>query len=98
MSLNSLDGIFKSLNRQAKALSEESLLVVKSSTNQILNLKINIIKHVVEVIMKESLNKTLKIEKREKKQTILGLIEEKKNEGLKNMSVDDLVKMYDDLK
>ncbi len=97
LSLSSLDGIFKSLNKQAKTLSEDSLLVVKSSENKILTLKINIIKYIVEVRMKEELDKTSEAKKFEKKQAILGLIKEKQYEGLRNKSIDDLQNIYKEL-
>ena len=97
MSLNSLDEMFKTLNRQAKALSEESLLVIKSNENKILTLKINIIKHIVKIRMKEKFERESESMKAEKKQKILGLIAEKQDEGLKNLTLDDLNKLYKDL-
>ena len=53
ISLESLDRIFKDLNIKLKTQKEESLLETRSKEDEILDLKISIVKHIVEVRLSE---------------------------------------------
>ena len=97
MPIQALDQIFKGLNVQLKAQKEESLLEIKSKEDEILDLKISIVKHVVEVRLREQKAREDEVSKAAKKQKLLGIIAEKQDANLREMSVDDLTKLVDEL-
>ena len=51
--LEDLDHIFKALNAERKAQTEESLLDVRSPEDEITDLRIAIVKHIVKVRLEE---------------------------------------------
>jgi hypothetical protein len=95
--LESLDRIFKDLNIKLKAQKEESLLETRSKEDEILDLKIAIVKHIVEVRLSEQKARTDLAAKSTKKQKLLGIIAEKQDSALRDMSVDELTKLVDEL-
>jgi hypothetical protein len=48
LSVNQLDTIFKTLNKESKQMEEESLLGVKTQQSQELQDQIEIVKHIVD--------------------------------------------------
>lgn len=95
LSLRELDGIFKTLNSKKKEQSEESLLETRSTADEILDLKVEIIRHIVEIRMQEQRERDEAYKKAEKKQKILGLIAEKQDEKLRELTLEDLQKMVE---
>jgi hypothetical protein len=95
--LESLDRIFKELNTNLRAQKEESLLATRSKEEEILDLKISIVKHIVEVRLSEQKARKDLAAKLSKKQNLLGIIAEKQDNALRDMSVDDLTKLVDEL-
>lgn len=93
MPLSAIDAIFKGLNREAKAQSEESLLETKTAANAELDLKLAIVKHIVKTRLEEKAIQEQAKANAIRKNTILGIIAEKQNENLKNMSIDELTKL-----
>lgn len=93
MPLSAIDAIFKGLNRESKAQSEESLLETKTAANADLDLKIAIVKHVVKTRLEEKAIQEQAKSNADRKNTILGIIAEKQNESLRNMSIDELTKL-----
>lgn len=93
-----LDTIFKSLNSELKQVKEESLLSFKSEQDKELDMKIEIVKHIVSVKLEES-NKRLKDkEQKEQKQKIMEILSSKEEESLQNKSVEELQTMLNQLK
>jgi len=92
-----LDRIFKGLNAKSKVCKEESLLKVKDRVDSDLDLQIAIIKRVVEVKLAEAEAKEAEAEKRQKKQKIMEIYAAKKDEALKNLPIEDLEKMLNEL-
>lgn len=92
-----LDTIFKALNSQLKQAKEESLLDVKSKQDQELDIKIEIIKHIVKVKVEEEQEKLQAKEKREKRQKIMGILATKEDQDLENKSPEELKKMLHEL-
>ena len=88
-----LDTIFKSLNAQLKEQSEESLSQVKSEKATELMDKIDIVKYIYNIKAAEKLARQEAKERRERKQKLMALIEEKQNENLKSMPLDQLEAM-----
>jgi hypothetical protein len=95
--LDSLDRIFKELNTKLKTQKEESLLETRSKEDEIFDLKISIVKHIVEVRLSEQKARTDLAAKLAKKQNLLGIIAEKQDNALRDMSVDELTKLVDEL-
>jgi hypothetical protein len=76
---------------------EESLLEVKSEQDEILELKIDIVKHIFKELLMEQEERKDKLVKAEKKQRLLNIIEEKQEESLKSKSIEELTKLVDEL-
>ncbi len=93
MPLSAIDAIFKGLNQEAKAQNEESLLATKTAANTELDLKLTIVKHIVKTRLEEKAIQEQIKANADRKTTILGIIAEKQNESLKNMSIDELTKL-----
>jgi hypothetical protein len=86
-----LDQIAVELNRQLKG-TEESF-VSTGKKNAVLELKFEVVKHIIGVRVAENQEKLEAQNRKAKKAQIAELIEEKKSEGLKNMSLEDLEKL-----
>lgn len=97
LSLVNLDTIFKTLNSQVKQSKEESLLSKKTKEDEILETQIEIVKHIVSVKQEEQTAREKAMENREKKQKIMSVIAMKKDEELKNSSIEELNKMLEEL-
>ena len=93
LSLTSLDNIFKTLNRQAKANREESLLESKSKEDETLENQIAIVKHIVAMKQEEIAARADAKANKEKREKIMAILADKKDAALKEMSVDELEKM-----
>lgn len=95
--VKALDQIFKNLNAQLKTQKEESLLNVKTAEDHVLDLKLQIIKHIVKTKLEEAEAQENKALKAEKKQKLLKVISEKKDKALYDMPVEELEKLVNDL-
>ena len=92
-----LDSIFKVLNSRLKTTKEESLLGEKTNADMDLELQIAIVKYIFTIKQLETTKKLLEAEKYTKKQKIYELISEKQDESLKSKSIDELLKMVENL-
>lgn len=97
LSVTDLDKIFKALNAQVKLSQEESLLSKKSKKDEVLSVQIDIVKHIVSVKIAEADARRCEAENAAKRQKIMQIIEEKKDEKLQNSSIEELNKMLDEL-
>lgn len=95
LNLESLDSIYKSLNSQKKKANEESLLATKSSEDEALEVSIEIVKQIFSQKQKEKEDRIKAAENRAKKQRIAEIIDNKKDEALNNLSVEQLQQMLD---
>lgn len=95
LSLQDLDRVFKTLNAEAKQTQEESLLKVKDEHSEILERKIEIIKHIVSVKQAEAEAVQDAANRKAQKQHIMEIIAKKEDDALANMSLDELKKMVD---
>ena len=93
LSVRALDLIHKNLNIEIRGLKEVSLLEVKNKEEELLELKIAIVKHIVEVKLQEQKSREDAASRAEKKQRILGIMEEKQNSQLKELSLEELAEM-----
>jgi hypothetical protein len=92
-----LDAIYKVLNSEAKQTKEESLLDTKTAKDEELELKIEIVKHIVKTKQDEA--KTLKnaAAKKEEKEKLLSVLDRKENEALESLSAEELKKRIAEL-
>ena len=97
LSVKDLDSIFKTLNTQVKKSQEESLLATKSKEDETLAVQIEIVKHIVKTKLDEAETAKQSKELKEKKQKIMEMIAEKKDEALRNASVEELQAMLANL-
>src|SRR5690349_6551561 len=92
LSLESLNTIAKSLNKQVKEAAEEDFITTRSKSNAELDLKFEIVKYIIGVKLAEKAEKAARLEKAEKKAKIQGLIDKKQDEVLSAKSVEELQK------
>lgn len=97
LSLINLDYIFKTLNAEAKAFEEESLLNVKSKENEEVLVKIEIVKYIVGVKLMEKEARENAKKNKEMKQRLLEIKAKRQDAALENLSDDELEKAIADL-
>lgn len=97
LSVEDLDKVFKVLNSQVKQVKEESLLNNKTKEDEVLEVQINIIKHIVNIKLEESKLRLKKKENKEKKQKLLSILESKQEADLQNKSAEEIQKMIDEM-
>ena len=97
LSVRDLDSIFKTLNAQVKKSQEESLLATKTKEDETLAIQIEIVKHIVKTKLDEAETAKQSKELKERKQKLMEMIAEKKDEALRNASVEELQAMLDNL-
>lgn len=93
----SLDSIYKVLNKQIKQEQEESLLTVKQDTDTDLDVQIAIIKHIVTVKLQEKEARVKAVEIKQRRDELAAIISEKEAQALKNLPVEELRKMMQDI-
>jgi hypothetical protein len=88
-----LDDIARGLNRILKDKEDESFVAPTVRTDDELQLKFDIVKHVIVTRLAENEAASKAKENAERKQKILGIIAAKQDEALAKMSVEELSKM-----
>lgn len=97
LSVQSLDSIYKTLNSQLKQAQEESLLLVKKAEDKELELKVELIKYIVQVKLDEAQVRAQAKEKKEMKQKLMEIRASKQNEELLNKTTEELDAMIAEL-
>jgi glutamyl/glutaminyl-tRNA synthetase len=93
LTLENLDSIYKSLNSQLKTVQEESLLNTKSKEDKELDIKVEIVKHIVKTKLEEKDALVKAKEKKQNNQKVMEIIANKKDAALLDKSVEELEKM-----
>lgn len=93
LSVQNLDTVFKALNAEVKQAKEESLLAVKSDKDIILDAKIAIVKHIVNVKQAEAVQRQQAVAMREQKRKLQELIATKQDAELQGKSIEELQAM-----
>jgi hypothetical protein len=93
LSVKNLDAVFKALNAEAKQANEESLLAVKSDEDTILDVKIAIVRYIVNVKQAEAVQREQAAVVRERAHRLQELIAQKKDDELKGKTVEELQAM-----
>lgn len=100
LSLESLNSIAKSLNKKIKEMNDEEDFINKSSKSKedtVTQVAFEIVKHIINVKLKEREDRLAKKEKAEKRERLRKALEEAEDNDLKSKSVDELRKMLDKL-
>lgn len=97
LKLEQLDEVYKTLTTDMKKANEESLLKIKTKDQKEVELKIKIVKYIVELRLAEIENRNKEKKKKEQKQYILELINKKENQELENKSIEELKSMVNSL-
>ena len=92
-----LDDIAKALSKKLKESSEESFVLKKTTTNTTLELKLEIVKHVIADKLAEQEARTAAADRKAKKEKLLAIISEKEDANLKRTSISKLREMVDEL-
>lgn len=92
-----LDSIFKTLNSQLKQVEEDSLLNFKTEQDEVLDTKIEIVKHIVKIKLDEMNERAKAADKAARRQEIMEILSTKENEELHNKSPEELKEMLDEL-
>ena len=92
-----LNKVFQGLNAELKVSKEESLLETRDTKDKVLELKVEIIKHIASVRQaeKEAIKNASK--RKAKKEKLLEIIAKKQDQSLEQMSVEDLTKLVNEL-
>ena len=96
LTLEQLDTVYKTLNKQVKTEEETSLMTQSTTDEDTLNM-IEIVKHIFTTKQEEANARKMAAKNAEKKKRILEVIAQKQDESLMKMSVADLQKLADEL-
>lgn len=97
LSVQSLDAVFKTMNSQVKQAKEESLLQTKSQEDEVLDVKIEIVKHIVSVKLLEADQRKKAKDVAEQKQKIMAILADKQDEELHGKSIEELRAMLNSI-
>lgn len=97
LSLEYLDSLWCELESELEKLPKKSLLATNTKQRDEIEFKQEIIKHIVETKKAEKLVNEQSKANAAKKQMVLDIIEQKKNEDLKSMSLEELTKLAESL-
>lgn len=95
LSLEHLDTIAKSLNKEIKLAEEESFIKTKTKANTQLEVAFDTVKHVIAVKLKEAEATKLAKERKAQKAKILEILVRKQDESLENKSEEELIAMVE---
>ena len=96
LSARELDAIYRTVSKEIKSIQEDSLLERKSG-GTVLELQIDIIKHIYNAKQEETEKKEKAVARREQIRQLDDIIAQKENTALTEKSLDDLKKMRDEL-
>jgi len=92
-----LDDLAKVLHKELQSDDSESFVLKRKRTNDELQLRFDIVKHVIDVRLEEKERAENVAKAKEKKQQILAIISDKETEDLKGKSLEDLRALCDTL-
>ena len=92
LSLEQLDPIAINLSKRLKESQTESFIKTRTKDTTELELKFNIVKHIIDVKLQEQEERTVAAEKKAKRQKILDLMAKKQDAELESKSYEELAK------
>lgn len=90
LSVEALDAIFKTMNRQKKTADEDSLLTTKSAADTELANKIELVKYIVSIKLAEADERVNAAEKKAQRDKILAIMSKKQDAALEGMDMKQL--------
>lgn len=101
LSISQLDTVYKALNKELNVTQEDGLIVTKSAdegvkANELRN-KLKIVKYIFNAKQQAAELQRMAAENAAKKQHILGILAQKKENALQNMSEEELTQMLAEL-
>lgn len=87
-----LDTLAKAINREIREQEEESFVEAPSKANETLKLKLDIVKHIIDVRKAEVEAREKAQERKREEEVILGIIERRERQELENLPTEDLRK------
>ena len=97
LSLTNLDSVFKTLNAEIKRSEEESLLNTKSTEDEEISNKIDIVKYIVSVKLAEKKAREDDKKNAEMRQRLLEIKAKREDAALENLSDEELDKALAEL-
>lgn len=97
LSLENLDTMYGTMNKELEQLQGTSLLRTRKPEEEVIVLKMNIVSHIVSIKLQEKADKEARREKAERKQMLMGILEEKQNAEYRSMSKEDIMKLINDM-
>jgi hypothetical protein len=86
-----LDDLAKGLNRELKDVrNDESFVKPEVKGSELLELRFAIVKHIIDVKVLERDARQQQAKKAEEKQKLLALLDQKENQALESLSVDEI--------
>lgn len=92
-----LDDIARGIHKQLKSGDDVSFVVPEQKSNETVQLKFDIVKHIIDAKIAENATALAAKERADKKQKIMALIADKQDESMKGLSIDDLKKLMAEL-
>ena len=90
-----LDDVARDLHKQLKSGDDVSFVTKAQKSDELVQLKFDIVKHIIDVRLVENEAAAKKKEIAEKKQQILGLIANKENAALAEKPIEELRKLVE---
>ena len=90
LTLTELDKLAIALNKQLKEASEESFIKTKTNNTVLLELRFDIVKHIIDTLLAENEEKKKAADKKVKRDQLLELIAKKENQELEGKSLEEL--------
>lgn len=97
LSLEELDSLAVSLEKDYKESKGKSFLVKKTNKDTRIKLRFNVVLDILETKMEEVEESRLSLDNKVKKERLLNILAKKQDESLENMSEADLQKAIDKL-
>ena len=98
LSLTNLDSVARGVNSELKSLTEESFVEIKPDVRKtILELQLELLKHIIAVKLEEKDKAAKTKERAEKRKLLLDALASKENEELNSMSKEDILKQLENL-
>lgn len=97
LTVQELDSIYQELSKEYESQQGVSLLVNTSNASRLTKLKMDLVKHIVEVKLQEAVDKEQRAAKKAKKQQLLEIIEQKQNAEFVDMSLEELQQLVDNM-
>ena len=88
-----LNNIAKAISRQLKSEGEEDFVNPKSGADTVLQIQLDIVKHIIQVRQTENETARDLADRRQKKERIMEIIAKKQDQDLEGKSLEDLTAM-----